>query len=48
MINQVMMMQAQTAEAINQLAQNMGKPKQIVRDANGRAVGVQSVEFGNG
>lgn len=48
MINQVMMMQAQTAEAINQLAQNMGKPKQIVRDANGRAVGVQSVEVNNG
>jgi hypothetical protein len=48
MINQVMMMQAQTAEAINQLAQNMSKPKQIVRDANGRAVGVQSVESGNG
>ncbi len=48
MINQVMMMQAQTAEAISQLAQNMSKPKQIVRDANGRAVGVQSVEAGNG
>jgi hypothetical protein len=47
-INQIMMMQAQTAEAINQLAQNMSKPKQIVRDANGRAVGVQSVEAGNG
>lgn len=43
-INQIMMMQAQTAEAINQLAQHLSKPKQIVRDASGRAVGVQSVE----
>lgn len=43
-INQIMMMQAQTAEAINQLANHLSKPKQIVRDASGRAVGVQSVE----
>lgn len=47
-INQIMMMQAQTAEAINQLAQHLSKPKQIVRDASGRAVGVQSVEVNNG
>ena len=47
-INQIMMMQAQTAEAINQLAQHLNKPKQIVRDASGRAVGVQSVEVNNG
>ena len=43
-INQIMMMQAQTAEAINQLAQHLSKPKQIVRDASGKAIGVQSVE----
>ncbi len=47
-VDQLAQMQAalhtQMMDAINQLASHMSKPKQIVRDANGRAIGVQTVE----
>lgn len=39
-IDQLSVMHAQTLNAIAALAENMARPKQIVRDANGRAQGV--------
>ena len=40
-MDQLAQMHMQTLQAIGQLAQNMNAPKVIVRDANGKAIGVQ-------
>lgn len=42
-MDQLAQMHMQTLQAIGQLAQNMNAPKVIVRDANGKAIGVQGV-----
>ena len=40
-MEQLAVMHSQTLQMIGQLAQNMNAPKVIVRDANGKAIGVQ-------
>jgi len=40
-MDQLAQMHMETLQMIGQLAQNMNAPKVIVRDANGKAIGVQ-------
>ena len=42
-ISTLIAMQQQQLELLAMLAQQLGSPKRIVRDANGRALGVETV-----